>query len=81
MNTNPNTLNTRPQGYLTLIELSQRCDVTFRTVQNWLASGKIVGVFDQHAKCWLISDAELERLQTHGVTDARRKTQAQAIQA
>ena len=79
--TNVSMLDTKPQGYLTLAELAQRSGVTFRTVQNWLASGKVIGVYDQHAKRWLVSEAEFERVQTQGVTDGRRKKQPQAVEA
>jgi len=77
MNTNVNILDTKPQGYITLAELAQRSSVTFRTIQNWLASGKVVAVYDEFSKRWLISEAEFERVQTQGVADGRRKKQDQ----
>lgn len=79
MNTNISMLDTKPQGYLTLAELAQRSGVTFRTVQNWLAGGKVIGVYDQHAKRWLVSEAEFERVQTQGVSDGRRKKKDQTV--
>ncbi len=69
-------VSSKPNGYMTLKEFARRSGRDFRTVTRWLAEGKIAGVYDQHANKWLISDAEFERVQTHGVQDGRRKERA-----
>ena len=69
-------LSTKPDGYMTLKEFAQASGRDFRTINRWLAEGKIVGVFDSHAKKWLISKSEFERIQKYGIADGRRKKQA-----
>jgi len=69
-------LNSKPYGYMTLVEFSECSVRTYRTLQNWLANGKITAVYDEFSKRWLINEAKSERVQTQGVVGGRHKRQA-----